>query len=215
MKELTKYNDIITVAIVMLIITGTLYLIKKAIEALIAKDLKVMEAQNNEIIEKLKSDLEKQKQQLDHMHQVSQPVYQKLFKQKIEIYQELTNIKLKHNKILINRNIETEDDYYENIDLYIDELNDIEKIIDNNKLFISNELLEVYEKLKEKKETFNSKFKDLALAHYNNPIDDISYEEKNQKIKQIIYEETKKEFSNFHNILTNDIQKIKIKINLD
>jgi len=191
------------------------YILKQVIPMWINTAIKEEETKNNKEIEKLKSELDKQKQQLEHMHQVSQVTYQKLFKKKIEIYLELINIKLEHNKILIYSNIETEDDYYDNIDLYIDELNDVEKIIDPNELFISNELLEVYEKLKEKKETLNFKFKDLALAHYNNPIDDISYEEETQKIKQIIYEETKKEFSNFHNILANDIQKIKIKINLD
>jgi len=212
--ELIQKQDL-SVTIFIIIIFSLIYMVKKGIPALIAKDLEIFKHQNTEEIAKLKAELEKQKLQIEHFHQVSQPTYQKLFEKKINIYQELIDIELKHDKILIDKNIENEDDYYENIDLFINELNDIERIISNNKLFISNKLIEAYEKLKEKEETFNSKFKDLALAHYTNLIDDDFYKKENKKIKQTIYEKTKKEFSNFHNILANDIQKIKTKINLD
>jgi len=71
-KEALKYNDIGNVAITMLVILGILYLIKQAIQVLISKNLEIVKSQNNKEIEKLKSELDKQKQQLEHIHQVSQ-----------------------------------------------------------------------------------------------------------------------------------------------
>ncbi len=200
------------------LIVAVLYLMKKLIDAGIAKDLKNFEHENSEKINKLQSALDKQKQQLDHMHQVSQPTYQHLFEKKIDVYQKLIQIQTKYSEEYKEKSIlqEVVDIHFtEVIKLYIEELNSIEDIIKDKKLFISNELLEIYEELMLEKEKFNSEFAELALTIYHKEIDDPYDEYGKDEIYTKIYKKTKPLFSKFDSVLDSDILKIKKKINLD
>ena len=217
-KEFLKGNNPLTIAIVMLVILGIIYLIKRAIDALISKDLENFKSENLTEIEKLTNELAKQKQQLEHMHKISQITYQNLFEKKIDVYQKLIETHTKYiegykEKGILQKVLDI--DFNEIVKLYIEELGAIENIIKSKKLFISNELLEVYEELILKKESFDPEFAKLALTIYHNHIDDPYDEYGKDKIYQKIYDETKILSSKFHKILDNDVQKIKDKINLD
>ena len=217
-NEAMKGNNVVTISIVVLVIMGIIYLIKQTIQSLISTSLEVFKHENSKEIEELKSELDKQKQQLDHIHQVSQPTYQNLFEKKIDVYQKLIETQTKYIEEYKEKDIlqEVVDiDFNEIVKLYIEELGAIENIIKSKKLFISNELLEVYEKLILKKESFDLEFSKLALTIYHNNIDDPYDEYGKDEIYQKIYDETKTLSSKFHKILDNDIQKIKDKINLD
>jgi len=173
---------------------------------------------NTKDIKEFESELNKQKQQLEHMHQISQITYQKLFEKKINIYQNLIKIKTRYIEKYKEKGVLQEEniiDFSEIEQLHIEELNAIEDIIKDNKLFISNELLETYEKIIEEKEKFNHDFLELALTIHQNNIDDPYNEYGKDKIYTKIYKQTEPLLSKFDNILNNDILKIKKKINLD
>jgi len=210
--ELIQKQDL-RIILLLGIIFSSIYMIKKGISALIAKE-----------IEELKAELEKQKLQIEHFHQVSQPTYQKLFEKKINIYQEL--IKISHKYTIKRKESynsspleDVSDISYQNIQFYFDEIKEIEKTIEGNQLYITIKLLEVYEKLIIKIDEFNSDLNELSLYLYHSNMNDIEYntheEKEKEKIYAKIYNETKLEFKEFNKILNNDILKIKKKINLD
>ena len=194
------------------------YILKQVIPMWINTAIKEEETKNNKEIEKLKSELDKQKQQLEHMHQVSQVTYQKLFEKKINIYQNLIKTRTRYTEEYKNKGVLQEinvTDFSEIEQLRIEELNAIEDIIKDDKLFISNELLEIYEKVIEGKEKFDSEFAELALTIYKNNIDDPYNEYGRDEIYTKIYKQTAALFLEFNNVLDSDILKIKKKINLD
>jgi hypothetical protein len=221
-KELIKINNIGDVAITMLVILGTIYLIKQAIQLLISKNLEIVKSQNNKEIEKLKSELDKQKQQLEHIHQVSQVTYQKLFEKKIEIYQSLLQVLQKY-KIKEKENYnpfeDSGDTIYKHREDSFTEIKEIEHIIEGNQLYISNKLLKKYEALIRKIDDSNSKFDELSIYLYQSNMNDVEYENyeytEKQKIYNEIYKKVEAEFLNFKEVLHDDISTIKKKINLD
>jgi len=221
-KELIKINDIGDVAIAMLVILGTIYLIKQAIQFLISKKLKIMEKEHTTNIKKIESELKKYEQRLEHLHQVSQVTYQKLFEKKIEIYQSLLQV-LQQYKIKEKENYnpfeDSGDTIYEHREDSFTEIKEIEHIIEGNQLYISNKLLKKYEALIRKIDDSNSKFDELSIYLYQSNMNDVEYENyeytEKQKIYNEIYKKIEAEFSKFKEVLHDDISTIKKKINLD
>jgi len=96
-------------------------------------------------IETLKNELQTKMTKIEHFHKISEQTYQSLFNAKIATYNNLLYEKTEYYKII------NEDEAFEMMDyppkVYYKFFIKIRKIIDENRLYISNELSEKYDKL--------------------------------------------------------------------
>ena len=176
---------------------------------------------NNMNIEELKSELAQYTQQLEHRHQVSQLTYQKLFDKKIEVYQRLEEVFSSYKRQLHNETTSVEatgnlDDsiFYT---LYNNVLIEVIRLIEKEKLFISNELYEVYKRLQAIVDDLDIKFIEIEVSNVsiNTQSEMSQYEYEVDSFNVEIYGKTKVDWEKLQEELENDILKIKIKINLD
>jgi hypothetical protein len=145
---------------------------------------------------------------------ISQKTYQKLFEKKIEVYQRLVKEVIKNKRerneyIDISELIGSDDfdysDYY-----YFFET--IRKIIDENRLYISNNLTEKYEK-------FYLKMQPLLKEYYTEEtrIDCTGEKYNSESFQDIFYKmvkESNNELQSFINQIYIDVKEIRTKIDL-
>ena len=220
-KEIFEEYGYITAILIILGVFTIVYVVKKVIPMWISIAVEEEKRNNSKSIEKLKSELDKHKQELEHIHQVSQPTYQKLFDKKIEIYQTMIKMISDYERkeaedtafIEVTGSIENSESLY----LYKDLLIDILRLIKNNHLFISTELYSISNGLEITLKPLRTELVEHHILMNSVATEDESFELKNQDnlLNDEIVEKTKEDWKKFQKYLKKDIVKIKAKINLD
>jgi hypothetical protein len=161
----------------------------------------------NQEIEKLKNELQTKITKMEHFHQISEQTYQSLFNAKIATYNNLLYEKTEYYKII------NEDEAFEMMDyppeVYYDFFKKIRKIIDENRLYISNELSDKYDKLYYKIAPFIRK---LGLDEYHADANNIHPQDFQESTYHDMVSKTSKEMSEVLKQIDIDVRQIKSKI---
>ena len=160
-------------------------------------------------IEKLKNELQTNITKMEHFHQISEQTYQALFNAKIDTYNKLLYEKIEYYKII------NEDEAFEIMDyppeVYYDFFKKIRKIIDENRLYISNELSNKYDKLYYKIAPFIRK---LDLDEYYADANNVNSKDFQENTYHDMVSKTSKEMDELLKQIDVDVKQIKTKIEL-
>ena len=109
------------------------------------KQLEDIKLSHNKELSKLNNELQLRINSSEQFHQISQKTYEKLFEEKIKAYTTLMNAKTEYLRIL------HEDEEFELHDypsqVYYDFFQKVRNILNQNRLYISNELSVIYDTL--------------------------------------------------------------------
>jgi len=165
-------------------------------------------------IEKLKHELETKIIKIEHFHQVSESTYQELFKKKIEVYNKLLHEKIEYFKIIHEDAGFELQDYP--LEVYHNFYSKTKSIINDFRLFISNELSDKYDELYFKTSPYIVK---LGIEEYYVEMSQLSSEEahyaldsKQQSIYREMITDTSKEMEAFLNQIDEDVKQLKKKM---
>jgi len=158
-------------------------------------------------IETLKNELQTKMTKMEHFHKISEQTYQTLFNAKIATYNDLLYEKTEYYKIL------NEDETFEMMDyppeVYYDFFTKIRKIIDENRLYISNELSDKYDKLYFKIAPYIRK---LGLDEYHAESNNVPAHDFQKSTYHDMVSKTSKESSAVLDQIDIDVKQIKSKI---
>lgn len=158
-------------------------------------------------IETLKDELQTKMTKMEHFHKISEQTYQTLFNAKIATYNDLLYEKTEYYKIL------NEDEVFEMMDyppeVYYDFFIKIRKIIDKNRLYISNELSDKYDKLYFKIAPYIRK---LGLDEYHAEANNMPIHDFQESTYHDMVSQTSKESSDMLDQIDIDVKQIKSKI---
>lgn len=158
-------------------------------------------------IETLKNELQTKMTKMEHFHKISEQTYQSLFNAKIATYNDLLYEKTEYYKII------NEDEAFEMMDyppeVYYDFFVKIRKIIDENRLYISNELSDKYDVLYYKIAPYIRK---LGLDEYHAEANNVPPHDFQESTYHDMVSNTSKESSEVLDQIDIDVKQIKSKI---
>ena len=111
------------------------------------KDIENLKSEHLKSIEEYKNKFQAKIKTIEQFHQISQSTYEKLFQQKVETYTNLMKEKTEYIKTI------NEDELFESNNrqiFFLSFFSNISKIIDKNRLYISNKLSNCYDDLYKK-----------------------------------------------------------------
>lgn len=165
---------------------------------------------------KKNAEIKIEEQKNEHRHQLTKEKYQTLMSEKIDLYNELSQVYQRHLQRKLKIGSITDDEIdgikqiyterkYEEFDVYIDTYRDIHQVIQKyNTLLLSIELDNILRKLKLKKEKMDLVFEYEFSEGF---IDNFS-EELKEKYREYVHK-TKDDFEEFFNILKKEINIIR------
>jgi hypothetical protein len=158
-------------------------------------------------IETLKNELQTKMTKMEHFHKISEQTYQSLFNAKIATYNDLLYEKTEYYKII------NEDETFEMMDyppeVYYNFFVKIRKIIDENRLYISNELSDKYDKLYYKIAPYIRK---LELDEYHAEANNVPSHDFQENTYHDMVSNTSDELSEVLKQIDVDVKQIKSKI---
>ncbi|UQA50956.1 hypothetical protein [Vibrio sp. ED002] len=107
-----------------------------------AKSLQILKEDGQKRLKKVENKLDQERVQREYQHQISKSTYEMIFERRISVYEELQSLKNKHYKYINESPLAKTEDVIETSYTHFIECR---RIIENNKLLISEDLSVLYE----------------------------------------------------------------------
>lgn len=177
-------------------------------KASLDKELQHVKDSHAKEIRLIEKELQLELTKKDQFHQISKSTFENLFNQKIKIYAELLNILKDHDKFI---NESGSFEFIEPTDTIFNHYSSLKKVIENNRLYISNELSDKFDEWYKEASPFLQKMDQVEYELHSSR----GANESDMDIAQSIWDEQQQISSNLV-FETNEKMSLLIKqINLD